>query len=361
VIKDTLDSLRHIIRDPVDDSGWVVTNAHVYFVPWSANAITYQPPETSITTKSVANGYSYYWNYVFDTANPEIILDSTKDSTVKYDIVNDTQTTLAVHDTGDTMYKNARVDDSLEFFNLSDDTVYYPHLDQDGFYVVDTIVRPNLYHRTSIEFEPINKRGLQTASDTIPNRIFSMEVHNSIKYIGGEVISLESDDDGWIFINDHLALDNGGPHAKKTKILFLDSLHLTKNHDYTFDCFFRDVGGDAVFNLLTDVQFNTKSAGTKRILGVRRSLRSTARGQMISIGIGKGYSMAIPQATANARFEVFSLDGREILQYKMNGLDRHAGIDIASRLHTGAYSVRAECRNGEGAALGSVVRKLIIK
>ena len=92
----------------------------------------------------------------------------------------------------------------------------------------------------SMEFFPIDGKGYGDEGNP-HNFHFTTEVHTTFDYNGGEDFTFIGDDDLWLFINKHLAIDLGGMHPPETGTVDLDAraaeLGLTKGHRYAMDIF----------------------------------------------------------------------------------------------------------------------------
>ena len=73
------------------------------------------------------------------------------------------------------------------------------------------------------------------------NFSFTTELHTQFEYKGGETFHFEGDDDVWVFINGHLAVDLGGLHPKESGSVSLDAsaidFGISKGGVYDMDLF----------------------------------------------------------------------------------------------------------------------------
>ncbi len=102
--------------------------------------------------------------------------------------------------------------------------------------LTSTAQNPALFKYESSSFFPIDSQyfGNQNRSH---NYHFTMDLHASFTYRGGETLSITGDDDIWVFINNKLVIDMGGVHGAVSAQVNLDDLVLNRNEVYSFDLF----------------------------------------------------------------------------------------------------------------------------
>ncbi len=76
------------------------------------------------------------------------------------------------------------------------------------------------------------------------NYHFTFEIHSSFAYNGGESFTFTGDDDLWVFLNGHLAIDLGGVHGSLSETVSLDAnaaeYEIEPGNNYSFDLFFAE-------------------------------------------------------------------------------------------------------------------------
>ncbi|WP_437290747.1 fibro-slime domain-containing protein [Sorangium sp. So ce406] len=93
------------------------------------------------------------------------------------------------------------------------------------------------------DFFPIDDMGFGN-EDRSHNYHFTLELHTTFEYKGGEVFTFSGDDDLFTFINGHLAIDLGGIHKPESATIDLDAraqeLGITPGNKYALDFFFAE-------------------------------------------------------------------------------------------------------------------------
>jgi fibro-slime domain-containing protein len=89
-------------------------------------------------------------------------------------------------------------------------------------------------------FFPIDNQGWGNQYQN-HNFDFTTEIHFDFPYRGGEVFTFRGDDDVWVFVNGHLAIDLGGVHVAESGSVSLDqqaaALGITPGNSYRMDVF----------------------------------------------------------------------------------------------------------------------------
>ena len=104
-----------------------------------------------------------------------------------------------------------------------------PHPSRQGVFVYDNDA-----------FFPIDDQGWGNQYQS-HNFDFTTEIHFDFPYRGGEVFTFRGDDDVWVFVNGHLAIDLGGVHEAETGTVDLDqmaaALGISAGRTYRMDIF----------------------------------------------------------------------------------------------------------------------------
>jgi fibro-slime domain-containing protein len=100
--------------------------------------------------------------------------------------------------------------------------------------------RAGVFVFDSDAFFPIDDQGFKNQYQS-HNYDFTTELHFNFPYHGGEVFTFRGDDDVWLFVNGHLAIDLGGVHVADTGSVNLDqqatAFSLEKGRAYRMDIF----------------------------------------------------------------------------------------------------------------------------
>ena len=128
-------------------------------------------------------------------------------------------------------------------------------------YLIFFFLVPNggVYTFESNAFFPLDDAGW--GNEGHPHNFhFTTEVHTKFKYNGGETFRFQGDDDLWVFINDKLAIDLGGLHAKQTQQIDLDtaasSLGISPGNVYSLALFHAERHTDeSNFRIDTNLEF----------------------------------------------------------------------------------------------------------
>ncbi|KYF67651.1 fibro-slime domain-containing protein [Sorangium cellulosum] len=93
------------------------------------------------------------------------------------------------------------------------------------------------------DFFPIDDMGFGN-EERRHNYHFTLELHTTFEYKGGEVFTFSGDDDLFTFINGRLAIDLGGIHKPESATIDLDAraqeLGITPGNTYALDFFFAE-------------------------------------------------------------------------------------------------------------------------
>jgi len=83
--------------------------------------------------------------------------------------------------------------------------------------------RPGFFEYKNAAFFPIDNDPRGFGNEGLPHDYhFTLETKLTFKYSGGELFSFTGDDDMWVFVNRHLAINLGGLHEPKSASVSLD-------------------------------------------------------------------------------------------------------------------------------------------
>jgi fibro-slime domain-containing protein len=329
-VVDTLSALRTPMKNPAlgitDSSGsWCIDYIDRWYRDWA--------PGDSIQVNRAAD--TIIQNCRPDSSRVDtLILDP--DTIFQYSFRRcDTVRTPAITYTTDTAFKNIRIDDTLELQVRSTDTGLVS-----GYY--------------GWLFFPLEGKGYgaELGASNPANYSFTTHIHNRIQFAAGATISLNSDDDSWLFINNHLAIDNGGPHGSRTKGLVLDSLHLAPDTIYNFDLFSaeRHTGGSVLVLSMNNVEMVDKR------VNVAEGYSRPIAGQSKDIILGAS-RIAVPEATAKIDVVMVDLHGRTLAELLIPVVN--VSLDIGKRIPGGVIIARIRCLDRNNHPLGTVAARLV--
>jgi fibro-slime domain-containing protein len=119
------------------------------------------------------------------------------------------------------------------------------------------VAKPGFFVYSSNAFFPIDGQGWGNEGRA-HNYHFTLETKLTFRYSGGEIFSFNGDDDMWVFINRHLAINLGGLHTSESASVSLDQntaeYGLTLGEVYPIHVFFAERHTvDSNFTLETSV------------------------------------------------------------------------------------------------------------
>lgn len=125
--------------------------------------------------------------------------------------------------------------------------------------LVNSAEDPRVYTFRDLTFFPID--GQLLGNQGRPhNYHFTVELHTTFVYEGGEHLTFEGDDDLWVFVNGYRVIDLGGVHGVQRETADFDAIAreagLVRGQVYPLDLFYAERHTvDAHFTLSTTVRF----------------------------------------------------------------------------------------------------------
>jgi fibro-slime domain-containing protein len=89
------------------------------------------------------------------------------------------------------------------------------------------------------------------------NYSFTVELHTTFAYKGGEYFQFRGDDDVFVYVDKKLVINLGGIHGPETAQVLIDSLGLAKGSSYTLDFFSAErhkTGSNILFTTTLDLK-----------------------------------------------------------------------------------------------------------
>jgi fibro-slime domain-containing protein len=105
--------------------------------------------------------------------------------------------------------------------------------------------KPGFYVYTNLSFFPLDDDPRGFGDEGFNHDFdFTLATKFTFHYVGGEVFRFMGDDDLWVFVNRHLAIDLGGVHQSKTGEVYLDEhaveFGITPGQTYDLHLFFAE-------------------------------------------------------------------------------------------------------------------------